>query len=97
MLDQLWLGPAIEKCSRVDLYDARLRNQASVTEQDVRKCLMCHLPVFLPYHNRLRKLSGKGAEFYKTNISKKGVGKFSKISHLESARCQLSIGMLRLF
>ena len=32
--------------------DARLRNQASVTEQDVRKRLMCHLPVFLPYHNR---------------------------------------------
>ena len=41
------------KCVVIDKpSDARLRSQASVTEQDVRKRLMCHLPVFLPYHNR---------------------------------------------
>ena len=41
------------KCVVIDKpSDARLRNHASVTEQDVRKRLMCHLPVFLPYHNR---------------------------------------------
>ena len=41
------------KCVVIDKpSDERLRNHASVTEQDVRKRLMCHLPVFLPYHNR---------------------------------------------
>ena len=41
------------KCVVIDnLRDARLRNQASVTEQDVRKRLMCDLPVFLPYHDQ---------------------------------------------
>ena len=38
---------AIEKSS-----DARLRNQASVTEKDIRKRSICDLPVSLPYHNR---------------------------------------------
>ena len=41
------------KCVVIDKpSDARLRNYASVTEQDVRKRLMCHLPVFLQDHNR---------------------------------------------
>ena len=41
------------KCVVIDKpSDARLRNQASVTEQDVRKRLMCDLPVSFPYHNR---------------------------------------------
>ena len=36
------------KCVVIDkLSDARLRNKASVTEQDVRYRSMCHLPVFL--------------------------------------------------
>ena len=52
--------------------NARLRNQASVTKQDVGKHLICDLPSSLPYHDRYRKQSGKGAEFYKTKISKKG-------------------------
>ena len=47
------LSSARVKCVVIDKQsDVRLRNQASVTEQDVRKRLMCHLPVFLPYHNR---------------------------------------------
>ena len=41
------------KCVAIDKpSDARLRNHASVTEQDVRKRLMCHLSVFLLFHNR---------------------------------------------
>ena len=58
--------------------DARLRSQASVTEQDIRKSFICDLPVTRPYHNRWRKQNGKGAEFYKISIFKKGVDKFSK-------------------
>ena len=81
-------GPVLQSLSALGLNhkcvvlvkprDARLRNQASVTEQDVRKRFICDLPVSFPYHNRWRKQSGKGAEFHKTNISKKGVDEFSK-------------------
>ena len=38
------------KCVVIDKpSDARLRNEAGVTEQDVRKRLMCFLPVILPF------------------------------------------------
>ena len=39
----------------------------------------------------------KGANFIKQTFTKKGVGKFSKNTFLESARRQLSSGMFRLF
>ena len=56
------------KCVALDKpSDARLRNQGRVAEQGVRKRFIYDLPVSVPYHK-----SGTGAEFYKTNISKKG-------------------------
>ena len=78
--------------------DARLRNQARVTEQDVRNVSY----TICPYPSRIITGSASKAEevpnFAKPTFPKKGVGKFSKkITFLESARRQLSSGMLRLF
>ena len=48
------------KCVVIDKpSDAQLRNQGTVTEQDVRKRLICDFPVSLPYLNRQRKQSRK--------------------------------------
>ena len=52
-------GPVLQSPSALAVHassskkpsDARLRNQASVTEQDVRKRFICDLPVSFPYHN----------------------------------------------
>ena len=52
--------------------DARLRNQASVTEQDVRKRFICDLPVSFPYHNRWRKQSGKRCRILSNQHFQKG-------------------------
>ena len=55
------------------LSDARPCNQARVTEQDVRKHLICDLPVSLlpSLPCRKRKESKKSAEFYQTKIFNK--------------------------
>ena len=48
------------------------------TEQDVRKRLICNLPVSLLYQNRWRNQSRKGAGYYQTKILKKGARKYLK-------------------
>ena len=70
------------KCVVIDKpSDARLRNQASVAEQDVRKRLMCHLPVFSLIITGSASKAEKGPNFIKQTFPKKGVGKFSKKLH----------------
>ena len=58
-------------------------------------CAIC------PYSSRIVTGSASKAEkvpnFIKPTFSKKDVGKFSKNTFLESARRQLSSGMIRLF
>ena len=70
------------KCVVIDKPSgARLRNQASVTEQDVRKrlCAIC------PYSSRIITGSASKAEkvpnFIKPTFSKKGIGEFSNKLH----------------
>ena len=55
------------------LSDARPRNQARVTEQDVRKRLICDLPVSLlrVFRAGRAREAKKGAEFYQTKIFNK--------------------------
>ena len=67
------------KCVAIDKpSDARLRNQASVTEQDVRKRLMCFLSVFSRIITGNAGKAEKVPNFIKPTFPKKGVGKFSK-------------------
>ena len=48
----------VTQCAQVECVvldkprNARFRNQASVTKQDVGKHLICDLPSSLPYHDR---------------------------------------------
>ena len=66
------------KCVALDKpSDARLRNQARVAEQDVRKRFIYDLPVSIPFHNRWRKRK-RCRILQNQHFPKKGVGKFSK-------------------
>ena len=91
------------KCVTLDKpSDARLRNQARVTEQDVRRRTICTMCTICLYPSRIVAGSASKAEkvpnFTKLTFPKKGVGNLKKKNtFLESPRHQLSGGTLRLF
>ena len=66
--------------------DARPCNQASFTEQDVRKRLMqfARIPTVL---KQVAQSKQKGAGYYQTKISKKGARKYLKNTFLASLEC----------
>ena len=81
------------KCVVIDKpSDARLRNQASVTEHDVRKRLMCHLLVFLPYPNGgSASKAEKVPNFIKPIFPKKAWVNFQKKKNISGISKALAI------
>ena len=98
-------GPVVQSLSALGLNAPSSTNRAMhdfVTKLALlRRMLGSVCCAICPYSSRIITGSASKEEkvpnFIKPTFPKKGVGKFSKNTFLESARRQLSSGMLRLF